>query len=114
MRKRTSATSLVKLSLFIKVFQIPAYLYIFLLGVIFLVSVFTYAFTIIFFLLDSITLFSSGLITTAAVINAFRNKKLSMLETIVFILLQFVFVADVIATFVLYRRLSARNKEKGV
>lgn len=103
--RKWDARSLIKTALVIKLFQIPAYLLIFAIGAASFVTIFTIPFAVGLFLLDGLTLVLTGLVTIAAVVNAVRDKQMTLQTAIPFALLQFVFCADVLATAVLHRTL---------
>ncbi len=104
-RRQWDALSLAKTALVIKLFQIPAYLLIFAVGVLSLIVIFTIPFTIGLFLLDGFMLMLSGITVLAAVINAVRQGQMSIQKAIPFALLQIVFCVDVFAAFALHRSL---------
>jgi hypothetical protein len=81
----------------------------FALGVVMLITIFTFPFTIALCFLNGVTLILSGLVSIASVVNAERQKYISRNEAVVFAVLQFVFVVDVISAFILFRRLSKAN-----
>ena len=64
---------LAKTAVTVKLCQIPAYILIFLLGVAFFFSIFTFAFSLALAVLDGLALLLSGLLTVAAVIRADRQ-----------------------------------------
>ena len=99
-----------KTAMIVKLIQIPAYLTIFVLGALFLITIFTYAITIILFLIDCVTLFLSGLLTISSVINASRSQLITKRDAVIFSILQFFFVSDVFSSIILFIHL--REKEK--
>lgn len=103
--------SMAKTAMIVKLIQVPAYIMIFILGVLLAITVFTIPFSVGLFLVDCLTLFLTGLITSAAVINAVRQSNFSIKETIWVIILQMFFCADVIASIVFYSMLKkAENR----
>ena len=103
--KRWDAASLAKTAWIVKLIQIPAYLAIFVLGVIFLTSIFLFAFTLVLMLLDYVSILMSGMLCSAAVINGSRSGKIRLKSNIWIIILQFIFCADVIAAGFCHHRL---------
>lgn len=103
--KKWDAASLAKTAWIVKLIQIPAYLAIFVLGVIFLTSIFLFAFTLVLMLLDYASILMSGMLCSAAVINGSRSGKIRLKSNIWIIVLQFIFCADVIAAGICHRRL---------
>ena len=100
--------SLAKTALIIKCFQIPAYLVLFVLGVLLLVGVFTFAVSGLLLLLNFAAVVMSSLLSLAAVTLAARKRVFTKQEAVLFSLLQFVFVADVVCTVLVYLRLSGK------
>lgn len=84
-------------NMMIKLIQIPAYVLIFILGVIFSISIFTYAFSFFFVIFDFLTIFLTGLIGVSAVVRCYRDGKVSEEFSVVNGILQFVFCVDVIS-----------------
>lgn len=109
-RKDWDALSLAKSALIIKLIQVPAYIAIFVLGLMFAITIFTFAFSIFFILIDCLTLALTGLLTVSSVINAVKNGTIRIKEVIWVIILQFVFCADVVASIIYYKKLRKRIK----
>ena len=103
--KKWDAASLAKTAWIVKLIQIPAYLAIFVLGVIFLTSIFLFAFTLVLMVLDYVSVLMSGMLTSAAVINGSRSGKIRLKSNIWIIVLQFIFCADVVAAGICHHRL---------
>lgn len=103
--KKWDAASLAKTAWIVKLIQIPAYLAIFVLGVIFLTSIFLFAFTLVLMLLDYASILMSGMLCSAAVINGSRSGKIRLKSNIWIIILQFIFCADVVAAGICHHRL---------
>ena len=110
--KNWDAVSLAKTAMLIKVIQIPAYIVIFGLGVLLAITIFTYPVTILFIILDYITLVMSGLLNIAGVILAARQKKQSFKSSVWIVVLQFVYCADIVASVIFYIKLKKAQKAK--
>lgn len=106
------ALSLAKAAMIIKLIQIPAYVLIFVLGLMLLITIFTYPFSIALFMLNCLSMFMTGLLVIASVISAIRNNIFSFTEISWVILLQFVFCADVISSVIFYNKLKRLNNEE--
>lgn len=104
--------SLAKTAMIIKLAQIPAYICIFILGFLFLVTIFTFFISFLLALIDAITLCATGLLTTAAVINHGRRKKIKRGKYWWVIALQFLFCLDVGATTWFYTKLRKEKREQ--
>ena len=100
--KKWDELYLAKVAMITKLIQIPSYIVIFVLGVFFTITIFTFVFSILMFFFDYLTLIMTGLINSAAVINASRKKAVSFGKNIWIIILQFVFCADVVASIIFY------------
>ena len=107
-RKKWNPVSLAKFAMIIKWMQVPAYVAIFALGLIFAITLFTIPIAIIFVLVDCLTLLLTGLLTISAAVVAVRQGVFQTKDVLWIILLQFVFCADVLAATVFYKKL--RNK----
>ena len=99
------ALSVAKTTMIIKLLQIPAYLVIFLLSLIFIITIFTFGFVIAFAFFDYLTLLMSGMLGILAVVQAIRNGKVSLKKSWWVILLQFIYCADVVAAVIFYVKL---------
>lgn len=106
-----NALSLAKFAMIIKLAQIPAYLCIFILGVIFAISIFTIPFSIGLFIFDCLSVFTTGLFVTSSVITTIRKNVFTFKEVFWVILSQFVFCADVISAVAFYTKLKRLNNE---
>lgn len=112
LRKEWDALLLAKSAMIVKLIQVPAYVFIFALGVVFLITLFTIPFSVALFLIDCLTLVLTGLMTVSAVINAIRQGAFKSKEVIWIIILQLVFCADVVSTIVFYNLLKKRCKSE--
>lgn len=112
--KRWDALSLAKCAMVVKLIQVPAYTVIFVLGVLFFTTVFTFPFTVGLFLFDCFSLVLSGLLLLASAINAVREGLTEKKTALLFVLLQVVFCVDVIASVVFYLRMkrASGNREE--
>lgn len=109
-RKGWEALSLAKYAMLVKLFQIPAYALIFVIGLLLAITLFTIPISVGLFLFNCICLLLTGLLTTAAVINAVRQGIFKSQEVVWMIVLQLVFCADVAASIILYIKLRKIHK----
>lgn len=94
--------TLLKTSMIVKIAQVPAYIAIFILGVLFMTTIFTIGFTLFFIIYDIISVFLSGMIG----LGGMALKKGKRPVFIVLGLLQTVMVIDLpisIVTYLLYK-----------
>lgn len=111
-RKGWDALTLAKCAMILKITQIPTYAVIFVLGVLLLISIMTIPFAIGLWWFDCFTLFLSGIFMVAAIINAVRQGIFTSKEVRWFVILQFIFCADVVAAVVFYGKLKKKKGEE--
>lgn len=104
-RNRWDTLEMAKTAMIIKCVQIPAYLLIYALGFICAITVAGVLISIGLFIVDCLCLCMTGILTIAPAVNTIKSKTFTFKEVFWIILLQFVFVADVIASIVFYRKL---------
>ena len=110
--KKWDAISLAKTAMIMKLAQVPAYVLIFVLGVVFVITIFTIPFSVGLFVIDCLSVFMTGLFVISSVIAAIRNNTFTRKEIIWVILLQFVFCADVISSVVFYMKLKRAGEQQ--
>ena len=110
--KKWNTISLAKTAMIMKLAQIPAYVLIFALGAVFVITIFTIPFTIILFLIDWLSVFITGLFVISSVITTISNNTFTLKQVIWVILLQFVFFADVISSVIFYIKLERTNQQQ--
>lgn len=110
LKENLDALLLSKRIMIVKLIQIPAYVVIFVLGVLLALTIFTYPVSFALFLLDCLTVFLTGLLVTAAAINSVRQGAFQCKHIIWIIVLQFIFCADVIASVLFYRMLNSKHQ----
>lgn len=97
--REQDARSLVKTALILKAIHIPSYVLIFLLGLGLGISIImTFPLVLFLVLTDAVTLFLSGMISVYALVRNAGNQKVL---SVVGLICQFFFCADVISLFVL-------------
>lgn len=106
--KKWDSLSLAKTVMIIKLVQIPAYILIFVLGVMLAITIFTYPIAFLLIIFDCFSLYLSGLIFILSAINSVRQGKFSTRNIIFVIILQFIFCADVLASVIFYFKLKKR------
>jgi hypothetical protein len=91
-------------NMIIKLVHIPAYIIIFFIGLLSLITIFTMGITIVLILLDCMTIFLSGLIGLSGIIRGFIENKLSKKAAVIHAVCQFIFCADIISCIIIYRK----------
>ena len=105
--RRTDAHAAARLNLIVKFCQVPAYIVIFVLGLLFLITVLGMMFALFFMLFDCLTITMTGLIGAAASFRGALQKKNGRGLSVLLGLFQFVFIADLAASVALL--LTTRN-----
>lgn len=103
--KEWDALSLAKIVMIVKLFQIPAYVLIFVLGILLMITIFTIPFSIGLFLFSYFSLFLTGAMVVSAGINSIRQGVFKLKEVLWIMVLQFVFCADVVSSIIFYVKL---------
>ncbi|WP_417030125.1 hypothetical protein [Blautia hydrogenotrophica] len=101
---------LCRVNMLIKTISIPAYLFTFIFGTVCMLTIFTFAISVILMVLDAMAIVLSGLIGISAVIRSCDNKAISARETFFYGILQFVFCADVITSIIVFRKSKKKVK----
>ncbi len=101
--KKKNVTELLRINMIIKLLHIPAYLLIFIFGLLCMITIFTIGVTFILMILDGMTIILSGLIGISSIINGLRENKISLKQAVIHGVLQFIYCVDVISSIVLYR-----------
>ncbi len=99
---RTDAHAAARLNLIVKLCQVPAYVVIFVLGLLFLITVLGMMFALFFMLFDCLAIAMTGLIGAAASLRGAAQKKNGRGLSVLLGLFQFVFVADLAAAVALF------------
>jgi len=110
-RSKISSKQLLFTNMMIKLIHIPAYIVIFLFGVLNLITIFTIGISIILMILDGMTIFLTGLIGLSGIIRGLFEKKLSPKNVLIYGIFQFIFCIDVISSIFLYKKIK-NNIEK--
>lgn len=102
LKKKRSAKELLGINLAVKALHVPAYVFLFLAGFASLITIFTAGFAVVFMILDGLTIVLSGLVGLSAVLRLRDEGKLTLSQTGLHGLLQFVFCADLASSILLY------------
>ena len=99
------ALAVAKTAMIVKLCLVPAYLVLFCYGTILGIMIFTYVFAFIIIVADYFVLLITGFFNSVAVIRAIKDGRMTFKESWWYILLQFVYCADVVASVLLYHKL---------
>ena len=112
-KKSNDTLSLLRTNLIIKLIHIPAYVMLFIMGLLSTITTFTIGFALIVILLDIMIIILSGLVGLGAISKAMMEKRLSKEDVFLHGALQFVFCLDVFSAFSLYRKLKKETVSNG-
>ena len=105
--KKPSIRKLSLACVLIKLLQIPAFVYIYLLGLggmmVFLVGGFVAI--VLLFIMDCIAVAQSGALMLACAVRAQKENRISKKEAIAYAICSFIFVVDVVSCIMLYRKI---------
>lgn len=92
-----------KINMEIKLAQIPAYIAIFILGVLCFITIFTFGFTIFFFIYDIISIIMTGILGLLSIFIYFFKGKEKDTKIGLLAIGQFIFCIDIPASIILYK-----------
>lgn len=102
-RGKLDSKELTKLTMVIKLVQIPAYIIHFMLGLVGLIlSIWGIGFIIWAILIDLLSIFLSGLVGMSAGISCYKEKTLSGGAAFLYSLLSFIYCIDVVSSIVFF------------
>ena len=104
---------LVKSNMMVKLIQIPAYIVIFIIGIICLFTIFTFGLSLALVLLDFAALFMSGIYAVTCYKKLENKNIISRKEFIIYSLLSFVYCADVVVSIMAYKHVILFNEKGG-
>ncbi|MBO5454094.1 MAG: hypothetical protein J6A69_09055 [Clostridia bacterium] len=106
-RSSAGALRLAKVNMIIKLAQIPAFISLFILAIIYAIGLFHAAIlaVIVFAAIDFLAVLLTGTIGAVAIIINCKEKKVLNIGTVILGVCQFVFCVDVVAAIVAYKRI---------
>lgn len=99
--KNQDSLAMARLNMVVKLVHVPAYIAIFVLSLIFSITVFGIGFVIVFALSDAFSILMSGLIGGVAATLA-RRQQAGLPDWIAYAVLQFIYCVDVVSCVVMY------------
>lgn len=106
---RLDAVEAARINMMIKIIPIPAYLVIFVIGLMCLLTIFTIGISFILLILDGISIVLSGLIGVFVVRRCYADGILTRTEMVIHGILQFVFCLDIVSAVIVYRKIKTTN-----
>ena len=108
--KKWDAKKVALANMIVKLIQIPAYIVTFLLGAIFILTVFTYALSFLLVLFDCLTIILTGLTGACVAIRSYKEQKTTIAFSVANGILQFIFCADVVCCILLFVKCKTQKK----
>jgi hypothetical protein len=109
--KKKNSLEVLRINMIIKLIHVPAYLLIFVFGLLCTLTIFTIGINIVLIIFDGMTIILSGLIGIGGIIRGLRENKISIKKAVLHGMLQFVYCADIISSIVIYRAVKATEKD---
>lgn len=110
--QKKNALELAKINMTIKLIQIPAYIFLFIVGIACMFTIFTFGISFVLLALDCAAIFLSGLIGVSAVKQNYIDGILSPKELFLYSILQFIFCIDVVSAIILFKKSKLANTSK--
>lgn len=107
--KNQDSLSMARLNMIVKLVHVPAYIAIFVLSLIFSITVFGIGFVIVFALSDAFAILMSGLVGCVTATLS-RRQKSGLTDWIAYAILQFVYCADVVTCILMYCKIRKYKK----
>ncbi len=98
------ATDLARANTIVKLIQIPAYIFIFMIGILCMVMIFTIGISFVLLLLDALSIGLTGLFAIAAFQNLNREGMITRKAQFIYSIASFLFCVDVIIAVIGYRK----------
>ena len=106
---KVNSQELLYINMIVKLIQIPAYILIFIFGLLCLFLIFTVGISLVLMIFDGLAIFLTGIIGVAGIIRCLIEKKITIKTAVIYGILQFVFCIDLIASVKIYRKIKKVN-----
>ena len=103
------SVALMKTQLIMRLVQIPGYILILIVSILFLISIFTAGFSVFFLIMDTASIMITGLFSIPVYVSLYRNGLIGQKQMICYMILSFFFCADVVVSILCYRQISERT-----
>ena len=106
---RWSAKELARTNMIVKLIQIPAYIFIFIIGLLCTVMIFTIGISFVLVLIDAFSIGLTGLFATASFQNLNREGTITRKTQLIYSIASFLFCVDVIIAVIGYCKSLSKN-----
>lgn len=107
----SESIALMRTQMIMRLVQIPGYILIFAVSILFLMFIFTFGFSIFFLLMDTASIMITGLFSLPVYSSLYRNGLIWRKQAICYSFLSFIFCADVVASVMCYKQIQDRSNE---
>ncbi len=105
---RDEAIALMRTQVIMRILQIPVYVAVFILGTLFMITIFTIGFTIVYILIDLISIFITGLFAIPVYKQLQKNNLITAKESRRYRLFSFIYCLDVLVAIICYLKVKTR------
>ncbi len=107
----SESIALMRTHMIMRLVQIPGYIMVFAVSLLFLMSIFTVGFSVYFFIMDTASIMITGLLSIPVYTSLYRNGLIGQKQAVCCMILSFFFCADVVASIMCYRQIQGRNNQ---
>ncbi len=107
----SESIALMRTQMIMRLVQIPGYIMVFAVSLLFLMFIFTAGFSVYFLIMDTASIMITGLFSIPVYTSLYRNGLIGQKRAICCMILSFFFCADVIASIMCYRQIQGRNNQ---
>lgn len=101
----SESIALMRTQMIMRLVQIPGYILIFAVSILFLMFIFTFGFSIFFLIMDTASIMITGLFSLPVYSSLYRNGLIGRKQAICYSILSFIFCADVVVSVMCYKQI---------
>lgn len=105
----SESIALMRTQMIMRLVQIPGYILILVVSLLFLLSLFTAGFSAYFLIMDTASVMITGLFSLPVYLSLYRNGLIGQKQAVCYSILSFLFCADVAASILCCRQIRNRN-----
>ena len=105
---RDEAIALMRTQVIMRILQIPVYIAVFILGSLFMITIFTIGFTLVYILVDLLSIIITGLFAIPVYKQLQKNNLITAKESRRYRIFSFIYCLDVIVALICYLKVKTR------
>lgn len=105
----SESVALMRTQMTMRLVQIPGYILILVVSILFLLFIFTVGFSIYFLILDTASIMITGLFSIPVYSSLYRNGLIGQKQAVCYSVLSFIFCADVVVSIICYRQVKTER-----